>query len=179
MCADGEVIDTALGVFMYAPHSYTGEDAVEFHCHGSPLLLRSVVARCCEAGARLAAPGEFTKRAFLNGRLDLVQAEAVAEVVSARTETAARVGVRHLSGRPSGAPAELREKLLAVKARAELRIDFPEEDEETEPAPAELVSLLSDVAARIDALLGSFRFGRLDRDGCHVANVGRPCVGNS
>jgi len=97
--------------------------------------------------------------------------------VTARTEAAARVGVRHLSGRLSGALAELREKLVAVKARAELLIDFPEE--EAEQAPQELVALLGEIAARTDALLGSFRFGRLVREGLHVAIVGRPNVGKS
>jgi len=175
--AGGEPIDEALAVYMYGPHSYTGEDVVEFHCHGSPVVVRRVVARCCATGARVAEPGEFTKRAFLNGRIDLVQAEAVAEIVQARTEAAARTGLRHLSGQLSAELGAVREALVAAKAHAEAWIDFP--DEEIEVTPEGLAAELRNVAARIDALLGSYDRGRLIRDGLHLAIVGKPNVGKS
>ncbi len=173
----GEPIDEALAVYMYAPHSYTGEDVVELHCHGSPVVLRRVVRRCCAAGARVAEPGEFTKRAFLNGRIDLVQAEAVAEIVHARTEAAARTGLRHLSGQLSAELAALREALVAAKAHAEAWIDFAED--EVEVTPEALEAELRAIAARIDALLASYERGRLVREGLHLAIVGKPNVGKS
>ena len=175
--AAGETIDEVLGVLMGAPRSYTGEDVFELHCHGNHLILQRFLARCCECGARAAEPGEFTRRAFLNGRLDLVQAEAVAELISARTEAAARTGVRHLSGALSASLHEVREMLVRIRARAEVLIDFAEEDVDIDPE--DLVPEIEAVLARIEKLLDSHRGGRLLRDGFHLALVGRPNVGKS
>ena len=175
--ADGKSMDQALAVFMYAPHSYTGEDVVELHCHGSPVLLHLILARCCEAGARTAEPGEFTKRAFLNGRIDLVQAEAVAEIVEARTEAAARTGLRHLSGALSERLSHLCQALVEIKAQMEVLIDFSEE--EVDLAPASLLDGLDAIATQVEALIGSYRVGRLLRHGFHLAIVGQPNVGKS
>lgn len=173
----GELIDEVLLLRMPGPQSYTGEDCVEIHCHGNPLVLRRVLARCLELGARAAEPGELTKRAFLNGRLDLVQAEAVAELISAKTDAAARTGLRHLSGALSQELAAIRDVLVELKAHAEVLIDFSEE--EIDLRPEQLLAAVDAASARIAKLLATFATGSLLRNGLHVALVGRPNVGKS
>ncbi len=123
----GSVLDIGLAVKMTAPNSYTGEDVVELSCHGSPVLLLGVLARLTVSGARLAEPGEFTRRAFLNGRLDLLQAEAVAELISARTDRAARLAATQLTGARSAELVALREGLLDLVAGLEVSLDFPDD----------------------------------------------------
>src|SRR4051812_34841735 len=130
---DGQPLDDALAVLMHAPHSYTGEDVLELQCHGSPVLLRRVLALVLEGGARAADPGEFTKRAFLNGKLDLAQAEAVAELVSARTGDALSTAADQLFGRLSAHLATLRERLIRAKAHLELQLDFGEDEVDLDP----------------------------------------------
>jgi tRNA modification GTPase len=175
--ADGTAIDDGLAVLMRAPRSYTGEDVLEIHCHGSPAVLRLVLQRVMELGARPAAPGEFTKRAFLNGKLDLTQAEAVADLVRARTAEGTVQAADQLFGRLSERLDALRQQLLHAKACLELRIDFSEEDvdpRQAAPDDALLRSLLE-----IDALLATYRRGKLLREGVRVAITGRPNVGKS
>ena len=128
VAADSTVADEALAVLMRAPHSFTGDDVVELHCHGSPVGLRRILARVLDEGARLAEPGEFTKRAFLNGRIDLTQAEAVIDLVHARTTAAAALAAEQLSGRLSDYCADLRDRVVHLKALLEAQIDFSEED---------------------------------------------------
>ena len=125
--ATGDQVDEALCAIMRAPRSYTGEDVVELSCHGSPALLRMVMRRLIAAGARLAEPGEFTRRAFVNGRLDLAQAEAVALLIGARTERAVTLAARALTGGLSARVRAQREELLDLLAGLEVTLDFPEE----------------------------------------------------
>src|SRR5512139_1099976 len=129
--AGGQVLDEGLAVLMRRPRSYTTEDVLELHCHGSPVVLRRVLAHVLHRGARLAEPGEFTRRAFLNGRLDLTQAEAVLDVIRARSGAAAALAARQLGGALRQQLSGVREQLIGVKALLEAQIDFAEEDIET------------------------------------------------
>ena len=176
--ADGTPVDDVLTVIMRAPHSYTGEDVVEVHCHGGHQLLRGVLDLFLAAGARLAHPGEFTQRAFLNGRLDLAQAEAVAALIGARSEQAARAALAHLDGALSrqlhGFCDELRELLLLLEAH----IDFPD-DELGILNQAALADRAITVQAAMAALLETFDTGRALREGVSVLILGRPNVGKS
>ena len=175
--ADGTVLDEALCAVMRAPRSYTGEDVVELSCHGSPALLALIVQRLVTQGARLAAPGEFTRRAFLNGRLDLAQAEAVALLVSARTERAVMLAARAVAGELSAALATIRDGLLDVIAGLEVTLDFPDERVglDTAKAVETIARLRDDVATRLE----SARRGRLVHEGLTVALVGAPNAGKS
>jgi tRNA modification GTPase len=175
--AAGAAIDDALAVLMRAPRSYTGEDVVELHCHGSPVTLRRVLARVLSGGARAAEPGEFTKRAFLNGRLDLAQAEAVIDLVRARTGSAAQLAVQQLSGDLSAHLGDLRAQLIGLKALLEAQIDFSEEDFEV--APAELLATLDGCRTNVEILVETYRCGKIMRDGVRVAIIGKPNVGKS
>src|SRR5204863_1636955 len=132
-----EMLDEVLVAFMHAPHTYTREDVVEIQGHGGPLVLQRILSLVLTQGARMANPGEFTLRAFLNGRLDLAQAEAVMDLISAQTEAGQRLAIQQLRGRISEQIQEARRTVLGVVARIEASIDFPEEDVPV-PQPAEL-----------------------------------------
>lgn len=175
--ASGACLDEALCSVMRAPRSYTGEDVVELSCHGSPALLRVLVERLCAQGARLAAPGEFTRRAFLNGRLDLAQAEAVALLISARTERAVTLAARGVAGELGRGLRALRERLLDLVAGLEVTLDFPEESVGIEPADggAAIRALLTDASG----LRERARRGRIVHDGVTIALVGAPNAGKS
>ena len=175
--ASGAPLDSALVVHMPAPRSYTGEEVVELSCHGNPVLLADIVRRLIAAGARLAEPGEFTRRAYLRGRLDLVQAEAVAELIGARSERAARLAMRQLRGGVSACIEGLRDALLDVIAGLEVALDFPED--EIGLSRAASVKRCRDLVARLDALIEGTRHGRSVRDGLLVMLAGRPNVGKS
>lgn len=172
-----EPLDDALCAVMRAPRSYTGEDVVELSCHGSPALLRLVVERLIAQGARLAAPGEFTRRAFLNGKLDLAQAEAVALLIGARTERAVALAARSVAGELARGLRGLRERLLDVVAGLEVTLDFPDEAVGLEPvAAAATVDALSTEAA---AWRARARRGRIVHDGVTMVIVGAPNAGKS
>jgi tRNA modification GTPase len=162
---------------MRAPRSYTGDDVVELSCHGSPALLRLVVERLCAQGARLAAPGEFTRRAFVNGRLDLAQAEAVALLISARTERAVVLAARGVAGELGHRLRGVRERLLDLVAGLEVTLDFPEDGVGTEPPAA--AAAVQALVAEVAALRESARRGRIVHDGVTVALVGASNAGKS
>ncbi|MCP9441975.1 MAG: tRNA uridine-5-carboxymethylaminomethyl(34) synthesis GTPase MnmE [Nitrospira sp.] len=173
-----EVIDEGLVVWMKAPHSYTGEDVVEIHCHGSRVVLRLVCEACVQSGARLAAPGEFTKRAFLNGRLDLSQAEAVLETIQASSEAALRMAQRNLRGELGLRVNQLRGRLLSLLCEVEAGIDFGEEDISF-ISRDRLMIALEETCADVEHMLGCAAMGRRLREGARVAIVGPPNVGKS
>lgn len=173
-----ETIDEVLVAFMCAPHTYTREDVVEIQGHGGPLVLQRILRLLLSSGARLANPGEFTMRAFLNGRLDLAQAEAIMDLISARTEAGQRLAVQQLQGRVSAEIQDARHTILGVIARIEASIDFPEEDIPT-PQLDELQPLISAAQDKLAALLAAAEQGRLYRQGLRTAIIGRPNVGKS
>ena len=174
----GGVVDEVLVFAMKGPHSYTGEDVVEIQCHGGPLVSQRVLESVCVAGARPAQAGEFTKRAFLNGRLDLAQAEAVADLIMARSEGGRRLAWSQLEGTLSSRVRELRETILRARALCEVALDFSDE-EVPGPTEEELKLQLSRVRGELEALTQSFERGRLRYQGARVALVGRPNVGKS
>ena len=174
----GAAIDQVVVTCFEAPASYTGDDVVEISAHGSPVLLDAIVRRAMDAGARLAAPGEFTLRAFLNGKLDLVQAEAVADLIEAVTPAQARLAFDQLDGTLSHAIAEVGEALFDLRVRLEASLDFPDEGYHF-IQPGEVARGCEAVRARVTALLATARRGRLLREGCRVAIVGAPNVGKS
>jgi len=175
--SDGTTIDAAMAVIMRQPRSYTGEDVLELHCHGSPVVLERTLQAALQAGARPATAGEFSKQAFLNGKIDLVQAEAIADLVSARSPAVARGAADQFFGCLSRYLEDLRAELIDVKAKLEAQIDFSDEDIAFDDS--QLPSLVVGVATRVEQLLQTYRHGRLLRSGIHVAIVGRPNVGKS
>ena len=175
---DGSVLDEAIVLMMRTPHSYTREDVVELQCHGGPVVLRAVLERTFALGARPAERGEFTKRAFLNGRLDLSEAQAVMEVVGARTETSLRMASGRLAGRFSGKIKEIRRKILELIAHLEATIDFPEE--EIDDVVVDDVRLhVVIMQEQIEAILKTSHAGAILRDGLKTAIIGKPNVGKS
>jgi tRNA modification GTPase len=175
---DGTVIDRCLAVAWRAPRSYTGEDTGEFHLHGSPSIVQRVVESALKLGARPARPGEFTRRAFLNGRLDLAQAEAVGELVQAETEAAARAALGRLRGGLSHRLVVLRAELIPVLAELEATIDFPDEGIEASTRQR-LEQHIERALVGINALLESFKRGRVLREGMRVVLAGPPNAGKS
>ncbi|MGE5855981.1 MAG: tRNA uridine-5-carboxymethylaminomethyl(34) synthesis GTPase MnmE [Syntrophaceae bacterium] len=175
----GRILDEVLVAFLRAPHSFSGEDTLEIHCHGGPLICEEVLQAVLRAGARPAGPGEFTRRAFLNGRIDLTQAEAVQEMISARTTRGLDLAIGHLGGGLSRAIGELRASVLDILTLLEAEIDFQEEDE-IDAAPREgLLDQLRGITARIEELTASYGEGRIVRDGAKVVITGKANVGKS
>jgi len=172
-----EVIDQAMIAVFGAPHSYTGEDVIEFSCHGGTVVLRRSLEASLSAGARMAQPGEFTKRAFLNGRLDLAQAEAVNDLIRARTDAAQRVALRQLEGQLSNRVRELTAKLTDILAHIEASIDFP--DDVAEPDRTQLVGSINEALTEIKSLIESADRGRIYREGARMVIAGGPNVGKS
>ncbi|MBN1587184.1 MAG: tRNA uridine-5-carboxymethylaminomethyl(34) synthesis GTPase MnmE, partial [Candidatus Omnitrophica bacterium] len=162
--ASGETLDEVLFVSMRAPKSYTAEDVVEIHCHGGIRSTRAVLELLVRNGARLAEPGEFTKRAFLNGRLDLTQAEAVLDLIRAQTDLGLRVASEQLSGRLSGMICQARSALMDVLAEIEAALDFPDEGLDFLPQP-QLRARLNGAKARLEGLAATARRGRVIRHG--------------
>lgn len=180
--AAGEPIDEGIALLFAAPHSYTGETVLELQAHGSPVVLRLLLARCLEAGRaiglRLAEPGEFTRRAFLNDRMDLAQAEAVADLIDASTAAAARSATRSLAGEFSREVHALTEALTELRALVEATLDFPEEEIEFLEA-SDARGRLAAIRARLAQLLARARQGAVLREGLGVALIGQPNVGKS
>jgi tRNA modification GTPase len=174
----GETLDEAVVTFFEKPHSYTSEDIVEIAAHGSPVLLDHLLRQCLAAGARLAEPGEFTQRAFLSGRLDLTQAEAVNDLIEATTLHQARVAAQQLGGSLSRQITPIKQELIALIAALEAGIDFAEDDIDLLPAN-EITAQIQAIQAPLAALERTFTYGRIVRDGFSLAIVGRPNVGKS
>lgn len=176
--ASGEVLDEGVVTLFRAPHSYTGEDVVELSCHASPYIVRRLLSALTVAGARMAEPGEFTKRAFLNGRMDLSQAEAVADLIAAENKASHDLAWRQLRGGVSNEMAALRARLVEFASLVELELDFSEEDVEFADRSA-LRSLLDEISARVAALRRSFATGLALKEGVPVVLIGRPNAGKS
>jgi tRNA modification GTPase len=176
--ARGQVIDEGIALYFPAPHSYTGEEVLELHGHGGPVVMQMLLAACVDAGARLAEPGEFTRRAFLEGRLDLAQAEAVADLIDAASQEAARSALRSLSGEFSAAIEALRGELVELRALTEAQLDFPEEELDAVHRDA-AAQRLARVRSALDDVLARSRQGSLLRSGVHAVLAGRPNVGKS
>lgn len=176
--ADGVVLDSGLLLYFPAPHSFTGEDVLELQGHGGPVVLQMLLSRCVELGARLAAPGEFSQRAFLNGKLDLAQAEAVADLIDASTVAAARSAIRSLQGEFSTAIHRLVDELVNLRMLVEATLDFPEEEIDFLQA-ADAFGRLSRLNLSLQAVFDRASQGKLLQAGLHVVLVGQPNVGKS
>ena len=175
---DNRKLDEVVLSLFRAPASFTGEDVIEISCHGSPFIQQQVMAACIENGARLAKPGEFTQRAFLNGKLDLAQAEAVADVIASNTEASHRAALHTMRGGFSNRLKELREQLIRFSALIELELDFSQEDVEFADRTA-FYELITELQQSTDQLVNSFRLGNAIRNGVSVAIIGKPNAGKS
>ena len=173
-----ELVDDVLISLFKAPNSYTGEDSIEISAHGNPFITNKIIELLLRNDVRMAEPGEFTKRAFLNNRLDLSQAEAVADVINSSTEASLRGARNQLNGLLSAKVDELKTKLINASSFVELELDFAEEDVEF-IGKQDLVNRIDSILAELDSLLGTYSFGRIIRDGVNVALVGIPNVGKS
>jgi tRNA modification GTPase len=171
----GDALDQGIALYFPAPHSYTGEDVLELQGHGGPAVLQLILQRCLALGARLAQPGEFTQRAFLNGKLDLVQAESVADLIEASTGQAARSAMRSLQGVFSATVHDMVAALIQLRVEVEAALDFPEEVEDRTSHEAALASLRETLETALDRA----RQGNLLREGAQIVLAGRPNVGKS
>jgi tRNA modification GTPase len=176
--ARGQVLDDGIVLWFPAPHSFTAEHVLELQGHGGPYVLQTLLERCLELGARLAEPGEFSRRAFLNGKLDLAQAEAIADLIDAGSRQAARSALRSLEGEFSRRINELKEALIQLRMLVEATLDFPEEDIDF-LEKADTWGRLESIANHLKSVLASTRQGVLLRDGLNVVLIGQPNVGKS
>jgi tRNA modification GTPase len=174
----GHTLDEAVVTYFAAPRSYTAEDVVEIACHGSPVLLDYVVRACLGRGARLAEPGEFTQRAFLSGRLDLTQAEAVNDLIASQTLHQARTAAAQLGGSVARSIAPVKQQLIHLIAELEAGIDFAEDDLDLMPQP-QIVAAIDGIRASLATLAATYRYGRIVREGFTLAIVGQPNAGKS
>jgi len=176
--AENKMLDEAVLSLFKGPKSYTGEDVVEISCHGSPYIHQQIIDACIHIGARLAKPGEFTQRAFLNGKLDLAQAEAVADLIASNTAASHRTALHTIRGGFSEKLKELRERLIRFSALIELELDFSQEDVEFADR-IKFYDLISELTRSTDQLINSFRLGNVIRNGVSVAIIGKPNAGKS
>jgi tRNA modification GTPase len=176
--AQKQVIDQGIALFFPAPHSYTGEDVLELQGHGGTAVLQLVLQRCLELGARLARPGEFTERAFLNGKLDLAQAESVADLIDATTSQAARSAMRSLQGEFSQAIRHLVDGMIRLRTLVEAMLDFPEEEIDATDV-VQRGDQLAELCSELETILDLAQQGSLLREGAHIVLAGRPNVGKS
>lgn len=176
---EGEVLDDVLCSVFHAPHSFTGEDTVEIACHGSLYIQQTLLQWLIDAGCRAAEPGEFTRRAFLNGKMDLTQAEAVADLIAAQSKAEKDLALSQLRGSVSNELAGLRERLLHFTSLIELELDFADHEELEFADRTELTALAAEIETKLAALMSSFRTGNAIRNGIPVAIVGAPNVGKS
>ncbi len=176
--ASGAQVDRALATIMPAPNSLTGEDVAEIQCHGGNYVARRIVALAMTLGARMAEPGEFSRRAFLNGRIDLAEAEAVADLVEARSEAALRQALAQLSGALSARVGKLRDEIIGIRAHLEAEIDFSDEDIAL-PSREEIAKSIERLRYEVTTLADTFTRGRIVREGIHAAIVGKPNAGKS
>jgi tRNA modification GTPase len=176
--ARGERIDEGIALYFQAPHSYTGEEVLELQGHGGSIVVQMLLAACLDAGARLAEPGEFTRRAFLEGKLDLAQAEAVADLIDAASQEAARSAQRSLSGEFSAAVNAVAAQLLDLRALMEAMLDFPEEEIDSLHR-SDATARLAEIRRSLEAVLARSRQGNMLRAGIHVVIAGAPNVGKS
>ncbi|HJV07751.1 MAG TPA: tRNA uridine-5-carboxymethylaminomethyl(34) synthesis GTPase MnmE [Chromobacteriaceae bacterium] len=178
LAADGSAIDNGLLLYFPAPHSFTGEDVIELQGHGGPVVLNMLLARCIQLGARLAEPGEFSKRAFLNDKMDLAQAESVADLIDASSESAARSALKSLKGTFSQHVHTLVDDLITLRMLVEATLDFPEEDIDFLEA-ANALGKLTALQQQLQQVQATARQGAILREGMHVVLVGQPNVGKS
>lgn len=177
-CNLSDIDDVLISVFR-APHSYTGEDCIEIACHASNYIINKILQLLIETGCRQAGPGEFTQRAFMNGKIDLSQAEAVADVIASQNAATHRIAINQLRGRFSGELATLREHLLHLTSLLELELDFSDHEELEFADRTELTALLDRILSHINQLASSFRLGNALKEGVPVAIIGAPNVGKS
>lgn len=175
---DDKAIDEVVIALFKGPKSYTGEDVVEVSCHGSPYVQQQVIQACLNKGARLAKPGEFTQRAFLNGKLDLTQAEAVADLIASNTEATRKTALHNIRGGFSSELKELRDRLLQFSALIELELDFSQEDVEFADR-TQFYALLNEAQQTTQRLASSFQLGNVIKNGVSVAIIGKPNAGKS
>jgi tRNA modification GTPase len=173
-----KILDEVVVSIFKSPHSYTGEDVVEISCHGSPYIHQQVIDACIRRGARLAKPGEFTQRAFLNGKLDLTQAEAVADLIASNTSVSHKTALHNIRGGFSEKLKQLRERLISFSALIELELDFSQEDVEFADRK-QFYSLIDEMKQTVSNLISSFQLGNVIRNGISVAIVGKPNAGKS
>lgn len=175
---DGVKLDEVVVSLFKGPRSYTGEDVVEISCHGSAFILQQIISTCIRRGARLATPGEFTLRAFLHGKMDLVQAEAVADLIASGTKAAQETALNQVRGGFSHVLSQLREELIKFSALIELELDFSQEDVEFADRRS-LIDLLNRISITVNELLQSFQLGNVIKNGVSVAIIGKPNAGKS
>ena len=175
---DGVKLDEVVVSLFKGPRSYTGEDVVEISCHGSSFILQQIISTCIRRGARLATPGEFTLRAFLHGKMDLVQAEAVADLIASGTKAAQETALNQVRGGFSHVLSQLREELIKFSALIELELDFSQEDVEFADRRS-LIDLLNRISITVNELLQSFQLGNVIKNGVSVAIIGKPNAGKS
>lgn len=176
---NGEAIDQGIALYFPAPHSFTGEHVLELQGHGGPAVMQALLARCQQLGARLAQPGEFTQRAYLNGKLDLAQAESVADLIDASSVEAARSALHSLSGDFSRRVQTMQMRLTELRMRVEASLDFPEEEDVVQAEQEKVRAGIETTLSELHAVLAAAKQGALLRDGVRVALIGQPNVGKS